>query len=351
MKVSDVGLLLKWAVSPNRGDSLPPIPNETPEACLMELLVWTRVTTGKEFSDCMKALGPQIHSELFQGINARRGSLGAHVLSHRQYGLLAKDLVTFARAAAFALSRRCYSDLSAEQKKTWLKAWLPKKSFLELCEEAPLVDECIDRVLGMDEREVKKQVASHKKLPKAYQIQDIYLAHESEHLYTPYRIIRQILAQLKLSKGETLADLGSGAGRLGVYLGIFRPELNFVGYELMVERHEQAARCHQELQLPPNVRFECRDLAAVDFEIPYAQTYFMFNPFSRRTLQKVFAKLKRTAERENKFIRIVMINVGRPPLWVSREPWLQKIYKSKADPTWDGLGFSIYGLKRSGKRR
>ncbi len=347
MTAGEKTTLLAWALSSPRSKT-PLISGQKLESCLIELLTWSGKQSGLEFSRRAKELGPDAQSAIFSGVNARRAALGANVLSYRQPKLLSDDLSTVTTAASFGLARVCHSQLSVGEKKIWIGSGLEDGSFAALSTMTPFLDECLDLVLGMDEREVKREVAKRKVLPRGYEIHDVYLSHHPEDLFTPYRVIQAMLENLRIQPNESVIDLGSGLGRLGVYLAIRCPGVDFTGYELMEERHAQAVRCHRELKLPANIRFFCQDLAANEFEIPFADVYFMFNPFSRPALQRVFTKLRKTKETSKKKIRLVMVNVGRPPRWVSREPWLTLRYVSPEDEHWEGKGFSIYeaGVKR-----
>jgi hypothetical protein len=110
---------------------------------------------------------------------------------------------------------------------------------------------------------------------------------------TSYSTLLLVLEQLRL--GQHFIDLGSGYGRVGLILGLLHPEVHFSGYEYVDHRVEVSRRSAARAGISDHVRFYTQDLAALDFEIPTADVYYLYDPFTRPTYRLVFAQLKRIA--------------------------------------------------------
>ena len=222
-------------------------------------------------------------------------------------------------------------------KKKWITESLSSEFFIALSKKTFLGDECLDKILGLNERKIKLELFG-KNLKSIYRNEDIYLDLDPEDLFTPYRVIADISDKLNLKPGALLVDLGSGVGRVGIVMGILNPKLKFVGLELMKERHFQAQQASKKLGLDKRIQFQCCDLSKN--KIPLADCYYLFNPFSYLTLRRVFQSLY--VNSESKPFRVLMAQVGRPPRMVKRHPWLTQTYLSPLDRNWRAHGFSIY---------
>ena len=87
-------------------------------------------------------------------------------------------------------------------------------------------------------------------------------------------------------------DLGSGFGRVGLALGILRPETNFVGYEIVPHRVLTSNGAALRAGLGAHVRFETQDLADPQFKIPEADVYYMWDPFTKETYKYVLEQIR-----------------------------------------------------------
>lgn len=108
---------------------------------------------------------------------------------------------------------------------------------------------------------------------------------------TSYATIFKILPYLKLPEGSHLIDLGSGYGRVGLATGLWREDLCFSGYEYVGHRVSSANASAERAGLGARIKFLEQDLSAPDFQIPAADVYYLFDPFSDSTYHHVFARL------------------------------------------------------------
>lgn len=126
----------------------------------------------------------------------------------------------------------------------------------------------------------------------------------SERLYngaaagvqTPYSTLIQYLDILQPPLGAHVVDLGAGYGRLGFVIALLRPDLHFTGYEYVGERVAVAQRCSEKLQLGEHVRFVEQDLKDPNFEIPAADLYYLYDPFTEESYRAVTAQLKKLSQ-------------------------------------------------------
>lgn len=124
-------------------------------------------------------------------------------------------------------------------------------------------------------------------------------AHASERLYegagrevqTSYAQIFSVLDHLKLREGAHLVDLGSGFGRMGLVAGLWRDDLKFTGYEFFGHRVDVSRASTKRLGLSDRVSFYEQDLSDPNFKIPSADVYYMYDPFTAETYERVIARL------------------------------------------------------------
>lgn len=106
-----------------------------------------------------------------------------------------------------------------------------------------------------------------------------------------YSTVLNALRNLNLSSGARFVDLGSGYGRVGLVVGLMRPDIEFIGYEFVQHRVDIASACSSNLKLSDHVHFYTQDLSLKDFHIPEAEVYYMYDPFSQETYGHVLSQL------------------------------------------------------------
>lgn len=113
-------------------------------------------------------------------------------------------------------------------------------------------------------------------------------------LLTPYSEIRELLERLRPRQGQTVIDCGAGYGRIAFVLERHFPGVRFIGYELVPERVQEAARCLGRGEYP-NAEMRCVDLADPAFMPAAADFYFIYDFGTRGAIEKTLQDLKRTA--------------------------------------------------------
>lgn len=113
---------------------------------------------------------------------------------------------------------------------------------------------------------------------------------------TSYATAMVALQALDMKPGETLVDLGSGYGRVGILGGLLRDDLEFIGYEFVRHRVECSQNSSERAGLR-HVQFYCQDLGDPDFEIPAASVYYLYDPFNEDTYRRVLRRIHAVASR------------------------------------------------------
>lgn len=104
---------------------------------------------------------------------------------------------------------------------------------------------------------------------------------------TEYDVIREVLTQLNPKANDIVYDLGSGYGRFVLYGAITFPA-KFIGIEMVARRNRIAENTKKGLNIP-NAEFITGHVMNYDFS--EGTLFFLFNPFSKRTLPLVEEKL------------------------------------------------------------
>jgi SAM-dependent methyltransferase len=135
---------------------------------------------------------------------------------------------------------------------------------------------------------------------------------------TPYEYLRDFLVKVKPSKDDVVYDLGCGFGQSILYGAINYPA-TFKGIEIISERIQAANEISKKLHLK-NASFEAKNIVDCDFSD--GTIFFLFNPFCKKTLEKVGAKLKDIA----KYKQIRIVTWGGPSNdYFQGQGWLQEI--------------------------
>lgn len=97
-----------------------------------------------------------------------------------------------------------------------------------------------------------------------------------EQLQTTYDELIEIVELLNPSEGETWLDLGAGYSRLAFVLNTYCSNIKFVGYEVVRERVDEANRLFNLYEMNSS-RSICQDLSSCEFQLPCADTYFLYD--------------------------------------------------------------------------
>ena len=141
---------------------------------------------------------------------------------------------------------------------------------------------------------------------------------------TPYIEIRSILDLLQLKTNQKIIDLGCAYGRMAHVVGFYYPEINFLGFEFSFERVVEARKCLSAF-LYPNVEIKCADLSEKNFELSWADIYFMYDFGSQKAIEKTIQDLQQLALQKE----ICVVARGKSSRHVihTQHPWLTEVNK------------------------
>ncbi len=159
-------------------------------------------------------------------------------------------------------------------------------------------------------------------------------------LLTPYLEIRRSLAELKLTPGMTVVDLGAAYGRMGFVLHRHEPGVRFVGYEYVGERVRDGRKALDRFGAAL-AELHHADLTSPRLEISSADVYFVYDYGTPKAIEKTLFDLKKISARKP----ITIVARGRTCRYAieSRHPWL-----TKWDPTAPEAAITIYRSRGDG---
>ncbi|WP_413559538.1 SAM-dependent methyltransferase [Bdellovibrio sp. HCB209] len=136
-----------------------------------------------------------------------------------------------------------------------------------------------------------------------------------------YSTVLTALNHLQITGSSKFIDLGSGYGRVGLVVGLLRPDVEFIGYEYVPHRVDISAKTAERFNIGHHVQFKVQDLSLKEFEIPEAQVYYLYDPFSEQTYGHVLNQLIQIAKKSP----IVIVTKGNARKWLHevarREQW------------------------------
>ncbi len=178
----------------------------------------------------------------------------------------------------------------------------------------------VDAWLGIKTAEVEAQLLAAMKVENADH--QLWIGLPVKALQTPYTELRELLERLAPEVGETVIDLGAAYGRMAFVLDKHAPGVGFIGYEFVGARVREGQQSYQRHGLKNAQLFEA-DLSHVEFRLPSAEYYFLYDYGNRQAIEKTLEDLREIA-----MVRAITV-VGRGR--ASRDaiergaPWLSQV--------------------------
>lgn len=209
--------------------------------------------------------------------------------------------------------------------------WVPENSVSY--EEEKNHSRQVDAWLGFEIDQVEASLLSRNRTPEGRSY-EAWTGLCPQSLMTPYTELRRVLKDLAPEAGERLVDLGAAYGRLGFVLGTHYPEVEFLGYELVQERVEEANRRLSAWKFP-RVKLDQADLQSKGFQLVRADYYFLYDYGSPEAVTQTLMDLKKLAQTES----ITVVGRGRRSrdLIEKKHPWLSQVISPEHHPH-----YSIY---------
>lgn len=130
---------------------------------------------------------------------------------------------------------------------------------------------------------------------------------------------------LNLEKDAKVIDLGSGYGRVGLVFSILNPELGFIGYEFVKNRVDVSNKATSFLNLEKGLSYKVQDLADRSFDLPIANVYYLYDPFTEDTYKYIIKKIIAIGQKQ----KVSVVTKGNARDWffkvAKEESWKEPI--------------------------
>ena len=143
----------------------------------------------------------------------------------------------------------------------------------------------LDWILGLDYASDETMSRDPKCVERVYE-------NAGAGVQSSYATVLLALELAKSQEGAKWIDLGSGFGRVGLVIGLLRPDIQFVGYEFVSHRVTASEIAAARAGVSGSVSFKTQDLSEKAFAIPVADVYYMWDPFTRETYIHVLEQIR-----------------------------------------------------------
>lgn len=153
---------------------------------------------------------------------------------------------------------------------------------------------------------------------------------EYAHTQTHYSLLMDVFNYLLPKDGESIIDVGSGFGRVGLFIGLCFPKVQYLGLELVAERVECSNKAAVRNNFK-NISFKEQDLLLPEYALPTADYYYFYDPLELEGLQKVSLDLKNQSVLNQRKLKIIALSGYDEGLIThfNNQDWLQGIRSLK----------------------
>lgn len=120
-------------------------------------------------------------------------------------------------------------------------------------------------------------------------------------LQTPYCEILEIFKILKKTHPSTVVDFGAAYGRVGIVVGSFFKNVEFIGYEILSERTEEGLRLFKKLNIK-NADIRVQNILDENFVPPQADIYFIYDFSEVDDIRHIIYKLENIYKNKSYYI-------------------------------------------------
>lgn len=158
-------------------------------------------------------------------------------------------------------------------------------------------------------------------------------------LQTPYSEITHFFSYLKNKKINRVVDFGAAYGRIGLVLAALHPEAEFLGFEILKMRYDEAIRIFNALGLD-KLSMSNENILDESFVVPQADIYFIYDFSDPHDLRIILKKLSEKLFKDDFYLVAKgegvrsLIQLKYPEFWscngvIHEEKW--SLYSSKED--------------------
>lgn len=163
----------------------------------------------------------------------------------------------------------------------------------------------LDDILGIDYELDKKMIKDQSQTERLYQGSGV-------NVQSGFSTILLALENLDVTKNTLLLDLGSGYGRVGFVTSLLYPEVSFKGYEFVGHRVTNSNAISKSFNLNPNLEFYEQNLADQSFEIPEADVFYFYDPFTDETYKYLVKQIINISKKK----KVSIITKGNARFWI-----------------------------------
>jgi len=190
----------------------------------------------------------------------------------------------------------------------------------------------LDRAIGLHTRVTEDSLRA---LPPGVRVER--WNHLSPEVFqTPYSELAEILDRLRVPVGGLVVDLGAAYGRLGFLIAARRPDLKFLGIEIVRERVREANRVAALHRLkPPAFSLREGDLSHHELEnlgLAEADAFFTYDFGTLDDVSGLLRQLQAVARKRP--IQLVARGGRSRSQIQSEHPWLTEIFPPEHRPNW-----------------
>ncbi len=179
--------------------------------------------------------------------------------------------------------------------------------------EEPINDLALDDVFGIKTEEAERNT-NYIQLREQYPNEEFWQGG-GDTCWTTYELIRTMVRELNMNDSDVLYDLGSGFGRVPIYTSL-ATGAQCKGIEIVPQRVAESIAVKNNLNID-NLEFVQGNVLEQDYRD--GTVFFLFNPFTRQTLEAVNEKLRQLAQTKN----IKVVSLGPSTNFFNRQDWLK----------------------------
>lgn len=158
-------------------------------------------------------------------------------------------------------------------------------------------------------------------------------------LQTPYSDILKALTVFRSLEINKIIDIGAGYGRVGLVMNAIFPKSEFIGYEILKKRENEANRIFEKLELE-NCKVLLQNVLEEGFTLPKADLYFIYDFSEMSDICIILDQLNERVEKESFFLiakgeRVnKLLEINYHNIWIKngcREVGDLKIYSTQVN--------------------
>lgn len=155
-----------------------------------------------------------------------------------------------------------------------------------------------------------------------YQGTQTWIGLHPQVLQTPYSDLFNALQLLTDYPIRRVVDIGAGYGRVGLVMSSLFPDSEFIGFEILKKREQEANRIFSSLGLN-NCKVYLENVLEEGFTLPKAEVYFIYDFSEITDISKILDQLKSRIHVEDFFLITKgdrmdqLLEVKYKPFWIT----------------------------------